>query len=59
MVDAYEETGLRILKFLDVAYLDDLVYGTERKMKKQATELNEAWAQRFREMKGLQDSIEV
>lgn len=56
LVDAYEETGLRILDFLDVSYPDNLVYGKDRKMKKQATKMNEEWAQKYQEMKRLNDS---
>jgi len=50
LVEAYEATALRILDYLDVAYPPDLLFG-ERKMKKQATELNERWAEKYREMK--------
>ena len=51
LVEAYEETGLRILDFLGVPYPHDFVYGKDRKMKKQATGLNEEWAQKYRAMK--------
>jgi LPS sulfotransferase NodH len=50
LVEAYEVTALRILDYLGVAYPPDLLFG-ERKMKKQATELNERWAEKYREMK--------
>ena len=50
LVEAYEATALRILDYLDVAYPPDLLFG-ERKMKKQATALNERWAEKYREMK--------
>ena len=53
LVAAYEETGLRILDFLGVPYPDDLVYGEDRRLKKQATRMNEEWAQRYREMKSI------
>jgi len=53
LVDAYEETGLRILDFLGVSYPDDLVYGEDRRLEKQATRMNEEWAQRYREMKSI------
>jgi len=55
MVDAYEETGLRALDFLGVPYPDNLVFGLERKVKKQATAINELWAAEFRKIKRLED----
>lgn len=56
LVDAYEETGLRILDFLGMSYPDDLAYGKDRRMKKQATKMNEEWAHKYREMKSIGDS---
>ncbi len=50
LVTAYEATTLQILDYLQVPYPDNLVFG-ERKMKKQATSLNEEWAQKYREIK--------
>lgn len=47
---AYEVTALQILDYLHVPYLNNLTFG-ERKLRKQATSLNEEWAQRYREMK--------
>lgn len=51
LVDAYEAIGLQILDFLGVSYPANFVYGQERKMKKQATDLNEVWAQKYQEIK--------
>lgn len=55
LVDTYEETGLRILDFLGVSYPDNLVYGKDRKMKKQATKMNQGWVHKYREMKSISD----
>jgi len=45
LVHTYEETAQAILDFLGIQY-DDLVFG-ERRFKKQADDLTEAWIQRF------------
>jgi LPS sulfotransferase NodH len=50
LVGSYEATALRILDYLGVSYPPDLVFG-QRQLKKQATELNERWAEKYREMK--------
>ena len=50
LVGSYEATALRILDYLGVSYPPDLVFG-QRKLKKQATELNERWAEKYLEMK--------
>ena len=45
-VNAYEETAKEILKFLDISFDEDLVFG-QRRFKKQADELTEEWVQQF------------
>ncbi len=49
-VAAYEATALQILDFLHVPYSNNLSFG-ERKMKRQATALNDEWTQRYWDMK--------
>ena len=50
LVEAYEPTALRILEYLNIPYPKDLVFG-ERRLQKQADGLNEAWAEKYIEMK--------
>ena len=50
LVATYETTALEILDYLHVPYPDNLVFG-KRKMKKQATTLNDEWTQKYRAMK--------
>jgi LPS sulfotransferase NodH len=50
LVEAYEATALRILDYLNVPYPENLVFG-ERRLQKQADALNEAWVQKYLQMK--------
>jgi LPS sulfotransferase NodH len=50
LVEAYEPTALRILEHLNIPYPKNLVFG-ERRMQKQADGLNDAWAEKYIEMK--------
>jgi hypothetical protein len=49
-VEAYEETALRILDYLNVPFPKDLVFG-ERRMQKQADVLNDQWVEKYLAMK--------
>ncbi|MGB8982766.1 MAG: Stf0 family sulfotransferase [Anaerolineales bacterium] len=50
LVEAYEPTALAILDYLKVPYPPDLVFG-ERRLLKQADALNDAWAEKYLEMR--------
>jgi LPS sulfotransferase NodH len=50
LVEAYEETALRILDYLNIPFPKDLVFG-ERRMQKQADALNDLWVERYLAMK--------
>ena len=50
LVEAYEETALRILDYLNVPFPKDLVFG-ERRMQKQADALNDLWVEKYIAMK--------
>ena len=50
LVEAYEETALRILAYLNIPIHTQLVFG-ERRLQKQADSLNEAWVEKYIEMK--------
>ena len=43
---SYEQTALDVLDFLGVPYPDDLVFG-ERRMQRQASRLNQEWAEKY------------
>jgi LPS sulfotransferase NodH len=46
LVDAYEQTALDILDYLNVPHPDKLVFG-ERRLQKQADALNEQWTEKY------------
>lgn len=46
LVEAYEQTAIRILEYLDIPFPKDLAFG-ERQLQKQADALNEAWAAEY------------
>ena len=50
LVEAYEPTALRILEYLKIPYPKDLVFG-ERRLQKQADRLNEAWIEKYLQLK--------
>ena len=50
LVEAYEETALRILDYLNIPFPEDLVFG-ERRLQKQADALNEAWVENYLQIK--------
>jgi LPS sulfotransferase NodH len=50
LVKAYEPTALRILEYMKIPYPKNLVFG-ERRLRKQADDLNEAWTEKYIEMK--------
>jgi LPS sulfotransferase NodH len=50
LVEAYEPTALRILENLNIPYPRSLVFG-ERRLQKQADRLNEAWVEKYLEIK--------
>lgn len=50
LVESYEPTALRILKYLNIPYPSDFVFG-ERRLEKQADRLNEAWVEKYLEIK--------
>ncbi len=50
LVETYEPTALRILDYMKVPYPANLIFG-ERRMQKQADSLNEAWAEKYIQMK--------
>ena len=50
LVEAYEPTAIRILEYLNVPYPKNLVF-SERRLLKQADSLNEAWVEKYIEMK--------
>jgi LPS sulfotransferase NodH len=47
--NAYEETALRMLEFLEIPVPSNIGFG-ERRLKKQADGLSERWVRRYREM---------
>jgi hypothetical protein len=49
-VEAYEPTALNVLEYLNVPYPKNLVFG-ERRLQKQADLLNEAWVEKYMQMK--------
>ena len=49
LVEAYEQTALSILDYLEIPYPPDLAFG-ERKLQRQANRLNDKWAARFNRM---------
>ena len=51
LVEAYEETPLRILDYLNIPFPKNLVFG-ERRMQKQAGALNDLWVEKYMAMKG-------
>ena len=55
LVDAYEETALRALDYLQIPYPKDLVFG-ERKMQKQANAQSEEWLERYYELKQQEEA---
>jgi trehalose 2-sulfotransferase len=50
LVEAYEPTALNVLEYLNVPYPKNLVFG-ERRLQKQADLLNEAWVEKYMQMK--------
>jgi LPS sulfotransferase NodH len=50
LVEAYEETALRILDCLNVTFPKDLVFG-ERRLQKQADALSDLWVEKYLAMK--------
>lgn len=50
LVDGYEATALQVLDYLSIPYPQNLIFGKKR-MKQQATALNDEWADKYREMK--------
>jgi len=54
-VDAYEETALQMLDYLQIPHSKDLVFG-ERKMQKLANEQSEEWLQRYYELKQKEEA---
>jgi trehalose 2-sulfotransferase len=54
-VDAYEETALQMLDYLQIPYPKDLVFG-ERKMQKQANAQSEEWLQCYYEFKQQEEA---
>jgi len=50
LVEAYEETALRILDYLNIPFPKDLIFG-ERRLQKQADTLNERWVEKYTAMK--------
>ena len=50
LVQAYEETALRILEHLNVSFPKDLVFG-ERQLQKQTDAVNELWVEKYATMK--------
>ena len=50
LVKTYEEIALRILDFFGIFYPKNLVLA-ERRMQKQATDLNEEWVEKYRAIK--------
>jgi LPS sulfotransferase NodH len=50
LVEAYEPTALNILRYLNIPYPENLLF-EERKLQKQADALNEAWAERYVQLK--------
>ena len=56
LVEAYEWTALQVLDFLAVANPGDLVFG-QRKLKKQSTKINAAWAHTYRKTKWLDGDV--
>ena len=50
LVDAYEQTTLDILEFLNVEYPEKMMFG-ERRLQKQSGALNEEWAERYIQIK--------
>lgn len=50
LVEAYEQTALQILEYLNVPYPENLVFG-ERRLQKQADAVNDAWVEKYIQMK--------
>jgi LPS sulfotransferase NodH len=50
LVEAYEETALGILDYLNIPFPKDIVFG-ERRMQKQADTLNDLWVEKYLAMK--------
>jgi LPS sulfotransferase NodH len=50
LVETYEQTALDILNYLNIPYPKKLVFG-ERRLQKQADELNEKWAEKYIQLK--------
>ena len=50
LVETYEQTALQILEYLQVPYPKSLVF-RERRLQKQADSLNDAWVEKYGEMK--------
>jgi LPS sulfotransferase NodH len=46
LAEAYEETALKMLHYLDIPVPDDLVFAP-RKMKRQADAFSEAWVKQY------------
>ena len=54
LVEAYEETAIGVLKYLDIPLPEKITFG-ERKLKKQGDELNERWAEEFRALPSIDE----
>lgn len=54
-IQAYEATALQILRYLNVAYPENLVFA-QRQMKRQADSLSEEWVQRYHSLKSSRQS---
>jgi LPS sulfotransferase NodH len=50
LVEAYEQTALSALDYLEIPYPESLAFG-ERKLQKQADGLNDAWAERYTQIR--------
>lgn len=50
LVEAYEQTALSVLDYLDIPYPESLAFG-ERRLQKQANSLNDEWAERYTRIK--------
>jgi LPS sulfotransferase NodH len=57
-VKAYEKTAKEILAFLGISYDESLVFA-ERRFKKQADDLTEAWVQRFLEAHSSTEKMSI
>jgi LPS sulfotransferase NodH len=50
LVEAYEQTALAILDYLNIPFPENLVFG-ERRLQRQADAINEAWVEKYLAMK--------